>query len=60
MIKYKMIERKNDRYILKDGVFKTAGKFPEDFGADKNNNIKEHENGTLDNEQTGLCELLGV
>lgn len=60
MIKYKMIERKNDRYILKDGVFKTAGKFPEDFGTDKNNNIKEHENGTLDNEQTGLCELLGV
>ncbi len=60
MIKYKMIERKNDRYILKDGVFKTAGKFPEDFGNGENNNTEVNGNGTLDNEQTGLCELLGV
>lgn len=60
MIKYKMIERKNDWYILKDGVFKTAGKFPEDFGNGENNNTEVNENGTLDNEQTGLCELLGV
>lgn len=55
-----LIESKNDCYILKDGVFKTAGKYPEDFRFDENNNIKEHENGTLDNEQTGLCELLGL
>ena len=60
MIKYKMIERENGYYILKDGVFKTVGKYPENFRSDENNNNKEHENGTLDNEQTGLRELLGV
>ncbi len=60
MIKYKMIESKNEDYILRDGVFKTAGKYPENFRSDENNKNKEHGNGTLDNEQTGFCEFLGV
>lgn len=57
MEKYKMIEIENGAYILKDGVFRTAGRYPEDF---KNENGKGELNGTLDNEQTGLCEFLGV
>lgn len=60
MTKYKMIEVEGDFYILKDGVFKTAGKYPKNFKNGENNDIEEQENGTLDNEQAGLRELLGV
>lgn len=60
MTKYKMIEVEGNFYILKDGVFKTAGKYPKNFKNGENNDIEEQENGTLDNEQAGLRELLGV
>lgn len=36
MIKYKMIERENGSYIIKDGAFKTAGRYPDDFISGKN------------------------
>lgn len=43
-----MIEEKSDAYILRDGIFKTSGKYPKDFSfmSDK----EENDNGTLDNE----------
>lgn len=50
---WKMIEEKSDAYILRDGIFKTSGKYPKDFSfmSDK----EENDNGTLDNEQAGIC-----
>lgn len=56
MKSWKMIECLDEKYLLKDGIFKTAGRFPKDFNLTEDN----IDGGTVDNEQDRICELLGV